>query len=531
MPRTYKKKPGSSSRPYTVTSTETLERAYESVRGGKSQRVVCKDFNLTRSVLQRYLDKRDVGERRLPPGGQTIISHEMEQKIVNHLVHVSEWGFPFDMLDLRMAVKRILDIEGRHIPLFKENCPGREWAMSFLQRHKTNIGQRLCQNIAKKRAAVSKEVVTEYFKELEKTLEGVPPENMINYDETNLTDDPGRKKMIFKRGVRYPERIMNSSKSSTSLMFAGTASGVLLPVYVVYKAENLWSTWTEKGPAKCRYNRSKSGWFDHICFDDWFRSIVLPYCCRLEGKKVMIGDNLSSHFSHDILKECENNNIAFVCLPANATHLLQPLDVAFFGPMKTKWRAVLTRYKLKKAKNAGTVAKDQFPKLLKELMDELPNQSDNLKSGFEKCGIHPCKAEPVLKRLPKEVNDEGVCTESVSNAFMDQLQHLRSGDKEPAKRNRRKRLNVVPGRSLGVEDLNGGEQASAAAAPDDQPGCSSRAEQASLPAAPEVDDQPGCSDSDSDSEADCDTSDLCVSSEDEWLPKRKLKERNIFADF
>ena len=50
---------------------------------------------------------------------------------------------------------------------------------------------------------------------------------------------------------------MNSSKSSTSIMFAGTAPGELLPVYVVYKAEKLWDTRTENGPAGARYNRPR----------------------------------------------------------------------------------------------------------------------------------------------------------------------------------------------------------------------------------------------------------------------------------
>ena len=61
----------------------------------------------------------------------------------------------------------------------------------------------------------------------------------MNYDETNLTDDTGRKQAIFRRGTKYPERIMNNTKSATSIMFAGSAAGELLPVYVVYKAEHL----------------------------------------------------------------------------------------------------------------------------------------------------------------------------------------------------------------------------------------------------------------------------------------------------
>lgn len=150
-----------------------------------------------------------------------------------------------------------------------------------------------------------------------------------------------------------------------------------------------------------------SGWFDHICFYDWFESVALPYCKRLTGKVVMIGDNLSSHFNNNILKECERHNISFVCLPANATHLLQPLDVAYFRPMKTKWRAILTKYKVSKAKSAGTVPKDIFPKLLRKLMRELPNQGTNLRAGLEKCGICPLSAQPVLKRLPKQSSGAG----------------------------------------------------------------------------------------------------------------------------
>ena len=190
-------------------------------------------------------------------------------------MHVSEWGFPFDMLDLRMTAKRIVDQEGRVVSRFKENVPGEDWGYGFMKRHKDKIKNRLCQNITKKRAAVDSEVINNYFQELEKSLAGVFPENIINYDETNLSDDPGRRRLIFKRGARYPVRIINGTKASTSLILAGTAAGHVLPVYVVYKSDNLWSTWTEGGPPRARYNRTKSGWFENVTFVDWNRSTLL----------------------------------------------------------------------------------------------------------------------------------------------------------------------------------------------------------------------------------------------------------------
>ena len=39
-----------------------------------------------------------------------------------------------------------------------------------------------------------------YFENLKEVLLGVPPQNVLNYDETNLSDDPGQEKLIFKRG-------------------------------------------------------------------------------------------------------------------------------------------------------------------------------------------------------------------------------------------------------------------------------------------------------------------------------------------
>jgi hypothetical protein len=67
-------------------------------------------------------------------------------------------------------------------------------------------------------------------------MENVPSANIINYDETNFTDDPGKQKVYVRRGSKHARRILDISKTSTSVMFAASADGILLPLYVVYKA-------------------------------------------------------------------------------------------------------------------------------------------------------------------------------------------------------------------------------------------------------------------------------------------------------
>lgn len=60
-----------------------------------------------------------------------------------------------------------------------------------------------------------------------------PSLNIFNYDESNLTDDPGKKKCVYRRGVKYPKKVMNNSKSCTTIMVCGFADGTLLSFYAI----------------------------------------------------------------------------------------------------------------------------------------------------------------------------------------------------------------------------------------------------------------------------------------------------------
>lgn len=66
---------------------------------------------------------------------------------------------------------------------------------------------------------------------------------------------------------------MDSSKSSTSVMFAIAGDGSLLPTYVCYKSTNVYDTWILNGPPGAAYNRSKPGWFTREIFEDWIEWI------------------------------------------------------------------------------------------------------------------------------------------------------------------------------------------------------------------------------------------------------------------
>jgi hypothetical protein len=88
---------------------------------------------------------------------------------------------------------------------------------------------------------------------------------------------------------------------------------------VVYRATNLYTSWCERGPARTVYTCTKSGWFDQFEFQKWFFELVLPKLKRRVSRKMLIKDNLSSHISPAVIDACQKNDIAFMCLPPNAT--------------------------------------------------------------------------------------------------------------------------------------------------------------------------------------------------------------------
>lgn len=328
---------------------------------------------------------------------------------------------------------------------FKDNMPGPDFARNFLKRHSDKITQRISQNIKRSRAALSSDILKKYFEQLKQSISGVPIDNIINYDETSLADDPGRKKIITKRGTKYPERVMNHSKAAVSIMMACTAAGEMIPPYVVYKAQNLFDTWTKFGPKGTRYNRSQSGWFDANIFEDWVTTMILPFFENKSGKKMLIGDSLSSHLSLNLIRKCYEKDIH---IPSNSTHITQPLDVALFRPMKIAWRSIISEWKKTDGRNQSSIPKGCFPKLLFKLMDNLKeNSKSNIMSGFRKTGIHPFNPSEVLKQIP-EWHDQVKEAETVDQTVLNFLKEMRYGTINVVEPKKKRKLQVQAGKRL-----------------------------------------------------------------------------------
>ena len=112
---------------------------------------------------------------------------------------------------------------------------------------------------------------------------------------------------------------------------------------------------------------------------------------------LLIFDGHHSHISFELIELAWKNNIHLLCLPPHTTHLLQPLDVGVFGPLKQAWKKILKEHQIETC--AGTVTKEDFPGLISRLW-ERSFKAAHIKSGFRKTGLHPLSRDAIPVDCP-----------------------------------------------------------------------------------------------------------------------------------
>jgi hypothetical protein len=176
-----------------------------------------------------------------------------------------------------------------------------------------------------------------------------------------------------------------------------------LDPYFIFKGANLWDTWCTNGPNGAHYNVSPSGWMEAPQFVDFFKSVVIPYCKKYEGPKLLIFDGHASHISLDVIRLAKDNNIHLLALPAHSSHVLQPLDYAVYGPVKKAWRKIVDEYF--RTHSFRNVEKSVFASLYAQIKNNnLGFLRRHIVAGFEATGIFPFNPKALDKKKLKTFN-------------------------------------------------------------------------------------------------------------------------------
>lgn len=117
----------------------------------------------------------------------------------------------------------------------------------------------------------------------------------------------------------------------------------------------------------------------------WFEEVFLLH--KSSRKTLLILDGHSSHSNNvRLLEVAAENNVILLCLPSHTTHALQPLDRAFFSPLKVYFtqeaKAWMVRNKDKK------LTRYDVSKLIGKAWGKAATVSNGV-SALKSCGIFP----------------------------------------------------------------------------------------------------------------------------------------------
>jgi hypothetical protein len=139
---------------------------------------------------------------------------------------------------------------------------------------------------------------------------------------------------------------------------AVNAKGWAIPPFIIFEGKLHQMTWYQTGiPETWRVTVSDSGWTNDKLGLEWIQHFHenTKHC---KGKwRLLLFDGHSSHQTAEFRDFCLQNCILTLCMPAHTSHILQPLDVSCFGPLKKVYGAQIEK---KMRLGVNHISKEEF---------------------------------------------------------------------------------------------------------------------------------------------------------------------------
>jgi len=127
------------------------------------------------------------------------------------------------------------------------------------------------------------------------------------------------------------------------------AAGSMVPPMVVHWYQRVPYSVSSKMPAGWSIGLTEKGWMTAESFFEFISNIFYSWLIKNQIKfpVVLYLDGHSSHLTLPLVQFCRSNQIELIALYPNATHILQPLDVSVFHPLKNAWQKTVCNWRLK----------------------------------------------------------------------------------------------------------------------------------------------------------------------------------------
>jgi hypothetical protein len=379
----------------SITYEARVNLAIEAIKNDEnlSIRTAAKIYNVSHTTLIQRRSGRP-SRRDIPANSRKLTDLE-ERAIVQYVIELSTRSFPPRLCNVEDMANQLL--RARDAPRV-----GKHWASNFVKRQpelRTRYSRRYDYQRAK---CEDPKVIREWFDLVRniKTKYGILDDDIFNFDETG-----------FMMGVIFPGMVVTTSDGrgkaklaqpgnrewATVIQGVNALGWAILP-FIILAAQYHLANWYRECnlPSTWRIATTSNGWTTNEVGLDWIKHFDQHTAARTKGTyRLLILDGHESHHSTEFELYCQSHNIITLCMPPHSSHLLQPLDVGCFGPMKQAYGRQIES--LMRA-HINHVSKVDFLCAFREAFFASITER-NVQGGFAGAGLVPYNPERVISKL------------------------------------------------------------------------------------------------------------------------------------
>jgi hypothetical protein len=398
----------------------SIQNALQDLDSGQvtSLRAAAMKWGVPRSTLSDR--RRGLNNRHIANQPRQRLTPDQEKFLADWIIEQDHQGFPPTHARVREMALRVLQINGDSNPL------GTRWTESFIRRNpriRSCIGQKI---ESKRIKCTQPEHLREFFQRQEKIRSNYSllPEDIWNMDEHGLQLGVcSNARVLAEEGKKHPYMQTPENREWATIIEAVNAAGEKVRPAVIFRGVYLQTTWFPPNlTADFCFTTSPNAWTSNEIAINWLTRIFIPETTRSPPRpRLLIMDGHRTHASLDFQIICFQNNILLNYLPPHTSHVLQPLDLSCFSPIKSKYRQLI--HEVAFTDDATHVKKSQFIKIY-EKVRQTSLTPTTIKAGWKAAGIEPYCPEKALSssqiriQTPKTISSPQQTTKIDSDSLL-----------------------------------------------------------------------------------------------------------------
>lgn len=358
-----------------------------------SIRKLASSYNVPKSTLHTRLQGVQPKHETRSPNRKLLPTEE--HSLVQWILDLDRRGYPPQIIDVKRMADVLVTARGEQPP---PPPLGQKWVSRFIKAQPELQTKWNRKYDAQRSSAQDPIIIQAWFQLVQETREryGILDQDIYNFDETGFAIGiAGTSKVVTSSDtIGRPALIQPGNREWVTAIEGVNATGWSIPPFIILSGKLHQAAWYRVIPTGWILAVSDNGWTTNPLGLEWLKHFnSCTQTCTVGTYRLLIVDGHDSHASPEFDQYCTANNIISLCMPAHASHLLQPLDVGCYSPLKYAYGQAIQQLA---RQHVYHIDKLDFLSVYKQIREAAITEK-NIQAGFQASGLVPHSADSTLR--------------------------------------------------------------------------------------------------------------------------------------